>query len=296
MNPQHFGQIGVNFSLVGSHKANVFNGNAQRSWTLSVIFAKTSASLLSKTTLLFKGDFMPASESNVSHLEVLPSVERGFADHGWLKSRHTFSFAGYRNPEWMQFSALRVINEDWVEPGRGFGTHPHENMEIITFIIEGALEHKDSMGNGSVIRPGEIQRMSAGTGISHSEFNPSEKEKVHLLQIWILPSELNIEPGYEQKSFDLNKEGWFCLASPNPKDSAVKIHQDADIHLAQMSEGTSLSRPFRKERKLWIQVAKGQVELEGKTLSAGDGGYSNQGFYLNLAGLADSQVLIFDLP
>ena len=172
-------------------------------------------------------------------LQIRKSDERGHADHGWLKSFHSFSFADYRDPAHMGFGALRVINEDWVQPGKGFGTHAHQDMEIITYVLEGTLEHKDSMGNGSLIRPGDVQRMSAGTGVRHSEFNPSKDELVHLLQIWIEPNVRGIKPSYEEKQFDTAaKRGKLCLiGSSDTRQGSVKIHQDADVYAALLEDG-----------------------------------------------------------
>ncbi|XZE45588.1 pirin family protein [Pirellulaceae bacterium SH467] len=199
--------------------------------------------------------------------------ERGFADHGWLRTYHTFSFSDYQDPQHMQFRALRVMNEDWVAPGQGFGTHPHRNMEIVTYVLEGALEHRDSMGNGEVLTPGEFQRMTAGKGITHSEFNPSANEPVHLYQIWLYPIERELEPSYEQKRFapeeQLNR--WRLVASPDGADGSLLIHQDAWIYLATLDTNGSLEREFAPGRHGWLQVLRGAVDVAGHHLVAGDG-------------------------
>jgi redox-sensitive bicupin YhaK (pirin superfamily) len=202
-----------------------------------------------------------------------PSRERGHAEHGWLDSRHTFSFADYHDPKHMGFRALRVINEDRVAPGKGFGTHPHRDMEIVSYVLEGALEHKDSMGTGSVIRPGDVQRMTAGTGVTHSEFNASKSEPVHFLQIWILPARAGLRPGYEQKNFSAaEKTNRLCLvAAHDGREGAITIHQDAELYAALLDAGASVSHPLAKGRHAWVQVTRGAVELGGHVLSAGDG-------------------------
>jgi hypothetical protein len=200
------------------------------------------------------------------------SAERGHANHGWLDSYHSFSFADYHDPRHMGYASLRVINEDVVQPGKGFGTHGHRDMEIITYILEGALEHKDSMGNGSVIRPGDVQRMSAGTGVRHSEFNPSPDELVHLLQIWIEPAVAGIAPGYEEKHFDAtSKRGRLRLiASNDGRDGSVTIHQDAAVYAALIDAGERVSHPLAAGRKAYVHVARGSVTVNGQALAAGD--------------------------
>src|SRR5438552_3401076 len=221
--------------------------------------------------------------------------ERGHADHGWLNTYHTFSFDTYYDPRYMGFRSLRVINEDRVAPGKGFPRHPHRVMEIITYILEGALEHKDSMSTGSIIRPGEAQRMSAGTGITHSEFNASKSEPVHLLQIWILPEVNGIPPSYEQKKFDRDKMrgAWLLIASRNPSQNAVKIHQDAKLSATVLDNGQSLEYPLEAGRHAWLQIARGKMHVNGIALEAGDGAAFSQEHAVQLAG--SGEALLFDL-
>jgi hypothetical protein len=200
------------------------------------------------------------------------SQDRGLADFGWLKSRHTFSFGEYRDPRFMGFGPLRVINEDRVAPGAGFGTHSHSDMEILSWVLDGALEHKDSLGTGAVIRPGELQRMTAGTGVTHSEFNASKSEPVHFLQIWLLPERRGLEPGYEQRAFSpAELQGrWRLVAAHDGRDDAVEVHQDADLYVARVTTGSELVHTPAPGRRLWLQVARGSVEVDGAGLSAGD--------------------------
>src|SRR4051812_13499639 len=206
-------------------------------------------------------------------ITVRPGNERGHFNHDWLNTYHTFSFSGYRDPRHMGFRSLRVMNEDFVAPGQGFGTHPHDNMEIVTYVLEGALEHKDSMGNGEVLRPGEFQRMSAGTGIQHSEFNPSDTEPVHLYQIWLFPSERGITPSYEQKSFPVaDRQGKLRLvAAPDGADGALRIHQDARIYLANLAAGDTVTHRLDTGRHAWLQVLRGSVSANGQALEVSDG-------------------------
>jgi redox-sensitive bicupin YhaK (pirin superfamily) len=227
-----------------------------------------------------------------------PADQRGQADYGWLHTRYTFSFADYYDPEHVHFRSLRVINEDHVEPGHGFGTHPHRDMEIITYVLEGALAHKDSMGTGSTIRPGEVQRMSAGTGVLHSEFNHSPSEEVHLLQIWILPERKSIEPSYEQKEFaresKLNRLR--LVASPGGEEGSVTIHQDARLYASILEEGKSVRHELGKGRYAWLQVVRGEVSLNGTALKAGDGAAVEREASLEITGNApSSEFLLFDL-
>lgn len=226
-----------------------------------------------------------------------PSNERGHANHGWLDSYHTFSFANYYDPKHMGFRALRVINEDRVQPGRGFGTHGHRDMEIITYVLEGSLEHKDSIGNGAIITPGEVQRMSAGTGIMHSEFNPSQTESVHLLQIWILPNRQELEPSYEQRTFPLEqRQGKLQLiAAKDGRDGAVTIHQDVDLYSAVLQKGDRVSYQLQPNRYGWLQVAQGAATLNGFTLNAGDGVAVSQAELLNINTDGGAEILLFDL-
>ncbi len=232
-------------------------------------------------------------------ITIRPANERGHANHGWLDTYHTFSFANYYDPKHMHFRSLRVINDDRVAPGYGFGTHPHNDMEIVTYVLEGALAHKDSMGTGSTIVPGEVQRMSAGTGVLHSEKNDSKSEEVHLLQIWIFPEKENIEPSYEQKFFaDDEKLNRFRLvASRDGRDGSVQIHQDASIHAALLEEGKTATYEVEKGRYAWLHVATGSVTHNGKTLNAGDGAAITDEQKLELTGASTkrAEVLLFDL-
>jgi len=231
-------------------------------------------------------------------ITVRRSQERGGADHGWLNTRHTFSFDTYYDPRHMHFRALRVINEDVVQPGQGFPTHPHRDMEIFTYVLEGALQHKDSLGNGSIIRPGDGQRMSAGTGILHSEFNASKAEPVHLLQIWIMPESKGIEPGYEQKAFpEAEKRGRLKLiAARNGQNGAVTVHQDVSLYVALLDQGQKVEHTLTPGRHAWLQVAKGSVELNGTRLEQGDGAAVSDEQKLAIAGAQDgSEILLFDL-
>ncbi|MDO8475616.1 MAG: pirin family protein [Candidatus Rokubacteria bacterium] len=230
-------------------------------------------------------------------IAIRPAAERGHADHGWLDTRHTFSFASYHDPRHMGFRSLRVINEDRVKPGEGFGTHAHRDMEILTWVLDGALEHKDSMGNGAVIRPGDLQRMSAGTGVTHSEFNPSPEAPVHFLQIWLLPRERGLPPGYEQKRFpqEERRGRLRLIAAGDGRDGAVTIHQDADLWTAVLQPGESVRHAPAPERYAWVHVARGAVSLNGSTLGAGDGAAVSDEAALEIAGAADAEVLLFDL-
>jgi len=232
-------------------------------------------------------------------ITVRPAEERGQARLGWLDSRHSFSFGHYYDPKHMGFGPLRVINEDRVEPSAGFDTHGHRDMEIISYVLEGALEHKDSIGTGSVIRPGDVQRMSAGTGVRHSEFNPSDKEKVHFLQIWLLPEREGIAPSYEQKRFPASeKQGKLRLiVAPDGRDGAVAIHQDAEIYASVLKEGDALTHPLKAGRKSWVQVARGSLDVNGQWLRAGAGAAIADVSAVTLtAHDNDTEVLLFDLP
>ena len=225
------------------------------------------------------------------------SAERGHANHGWLDSYHSFSFADYYDPQHMGFSTLRVINEDYVAPGTGFGTHPHRDMEIITYILAGELEHKDSMGNGSVIRPGDVQRMSAGTGVLHSEFNPSPDRQVHLLQIWIQPNRRGVEPGYEQKRFeDAEKRGRLRLvASPDGADGSVTIHQNARVYAGLIDGAERVEHTLAAGRTAYVHVARGTVTVNGNPLAAGDALKAEGESRITLEAGRDAEVLLFDL-
>jgi redox-sensitive bicupin YhaK (pirin superfamily) len=226
------------------------------------------------------------------------SSERGFADHGWLKSFHTFSFADYFDPEHVEFGPLRVINEDRVQAGAGFGTHPHRDMEIISYVLDGELAHKDSMGNGSTIRPGDVQRMSAGRGVRHSEFNPSPTAATHFLQIWIQPSERNIAPSYEEKKFsDAEKRGRLRLiVSPDGREGSVLIHQDASMYAGLFDGGEQATFTLEAGRWGYLHVARGTVNVNGTVLNAGDALRVTDGSAINIARGKGAEVLVFDLP
>ena len=230
-------------------------------------------------------------------MQLRKSEERGHARHGWLDSRHTFSFADYYDPRFMGFRTLRVINEDRVEPGRGFGTHPHSDMEIVSYVIEGALEHKDSMGNGSVIRPGDVQRMSAGTGVTHSEFNPSSVERVHFLQIWILPERNGLPPSYEQRAFPPSgRRGSLRLvASRDGRDGSVTVHQDVDLYATLLSPGAAVELALRPNLHAWVQVVRGDVDVNGASLVAGDGAAVSDERSVRVRAGDDAELLLFDL-
>jgi len=233
-------------------------------------------------------------------IQIRPAGERGHANYGWLDTFHTFSFSDYYDPRFMGFRSLRVINEDRVQPGYGFPTHPHRDMEIVTYVLEGSLEHKDSMGTGSVIQPGEVQKMSAGTGVRHSEFNHSKTEPVHLYQIWLLPEREGVKPMYEQKAIPADeKRGKLrVLASPNGGNGngAVKLYQDAEIFATELGAGQSVEHELGAERYAWVQVVRGTVNVNGKELRAGDGAAIAQEAQLRITGAGEnSEVLLFDL-
>jgi len=230
--------------------------------------------------------------------DIRRSNERGFADHGWLKSYHTFSFADYFDPEHVEFGPLRVINEDRVQAGAGFGTHSHRDMEIISYVLDGELAHKDSMGNGSVIRPGDVQRMSAGTGVQHSEFNPSPSAPVHFLQIWIQPAERGITPGYEEKRFaPEEKRGRLRLiVSPDRADGSLQIHQDARVYAGLLSGAEHAELTVALGRRIYLHVARGALTANGTKLGAGDALRISDGSSLRLEDAKDAEVLVFDLP
>ena len=225
------------------------------------------------------------------------SNDRGHAQHGWLDSRHTFSFADYHDPAHMGFRALRVINEDRVDPAMGFGTHPHRDMEILSYVLEGGLAHKDSLGTGSIIRPGDVQRMSAGTGVTHSEFNASSTEPVHFLQIWLLPEQRGLEPSYEQKHFavDQRRGRLQLVASRDGREGSLTVHQDVAVYDALLSAKERAELSLGKGRHAWVQVARGSVKLNGETLVAGDGAALSAEPGLALEGLEEAEVLVFDL-
>jgi quercetin 2,3-dioxygenase len=230
-------------------------------------------------------------------MNVRSAAERGHANHGWLDTWHTFSFADYYDLDHMGFRGLRVINDDRVTPGQGFGTHPHRDMEIVTYVLEGALQHKDSMGTGSIIRPGDVQRMSAGTGITHSEFNPSKTEPVHLLQIWLMPQERGIKPSYEQKTFSqADKRGRLrVVASPDGRDGSVTIHTDAVLYAGLFDEGEKAVLRLGPKRHGWVHVVRGKVRVNGKDLAAGDGASFSDERSISIEGGSGGEVLVFDL-
>ena len=231
-------------------------------------------------------------------IQIRKAGERGHANHGWLDTYYTFSFADYDDPKHMHFRTLRVINEDRVEPGEGFPAHFHRDMEILTYILEGALEHKDSMGNGSIIRPGDVQRMSAGTGVTHSEYNPSKKEPVHLLQIWILPEKNGLEPSYEQVHFDdAARRNRLCLiASQHPVNGAVKMHQEVNLFSSLLDDQKEIEYPLKAGRYAWLQMARGSAQINDLLLNAGDGAAVTQEKNLRIrAAQKDSEILLFDL-
>jgi quercetin 2,3-dioxygenase len=224
--------------------------------------------------------------------------ERGPTDAGWLKSMHSFSFGHYHNPEHMGFGPLRVINEDRVVPGAGFGTHPHANMEIISYVLSGELAHKDSLGNGSVIKPGDVQIMSAGTGVAHSEFNNSNESGVHFLQIWIMPSVQNAQPNYQQKSFaDAELRNQFhTVISPDGAEGSLTIRQDARMLAGKFDEGAEVKLPIEPGRKYWLQVAQGIAEVNGEKVNAGDGLAMEGETLISVKSITQSEILVFDLP
>ena len=230
-------------------------------------------------------------------IKVRRAEERGKTRTGWLDSRHTFSFGDYHDSQYMGFSHLRVINEDRVTPGAGFGTHSHHDMEIITYVLEGALAHKDSTGTSSVIHVGDVQRMSAGTGISHSEYNASQTEPVHFLQIWIIPNEMGLTPAYEQRSFELekNRGKWIPVVTPSGGDGTVTVHQDIELVVAVLNAGQQLSYPLKPRRHVWLQVARGGVSVNGTALNEGDGAVIGEEEIPEIKAVAAAEVLIFDL-
>ena len=230
-------------------------------------------------------------------IEILKSEERGHADHGWLNTRFTFSFADYFDPQHVHFRTLRVMNDDRVAGGGGFPMHPHADMEIVTYVLEGALQHKDSMGNGSVIKPGDVQYMSAGTGVTHSEFNASKTEPVHLYQIWMFPDRKGHKPTYDQKNFSEaeKRRKLRLLVSPDGRDGSVKIRQDNELYATVLGEGESVKHALKPERHAYVQVARGSVKLNGTELETGDGAAISAEKAVELTGVKDAEVLLFDL-
>lgn len=229
--------------------------------------------------------------------QIILSQDRGLAKHGWLKSYHTFSFAGYHNPEMVNFRALRVINEDWVAPDRGFDTHSHNNMEIITYVISGALSHKDSMGNVKSLKAGQVQTMSAGTGITHSEFNGSKDEEVHLYQMWLIPAKKDIKPRYAEwhPPKELENGKLYLLASPDGREKSTVIESDSSLYLSRLDAGTYLRLPLDPERYGWLQVATGEVEYNGHRLNAGDAVSFSKEQAPDIKALKESKILFYDL-
>ncbi len=238
------------------------------------------------------------SNITLNNITIRKSQERGHAKHGWLDSYHSFSFARYYDPAHMGYSVLRVINEDIVDAGQGFGKHPHRDMEIITYMLSGQLRHQDSMGNGSVIGAGDVQRMTAGTGVEHSEFNPSNAEAAHLLQIWLLPAKNNLAPGYEDKHFsDTEKHNRWCLiASQDAREGSLLIHQDVNVYASKLTSGTHLPYDMQANRSLYIQVAHGRINLNGEVLVAGDAAKVDAQTGIAIAALDASELVLFDLP
>ncbi len=229
-------------------------------------------------------------------IQIRPSAARGFADHGWLVARHSFSFADYFDPAEMGWGVLRVINEDRVAPGKGFGMHSHRDMEIITYVLAGVLEHRDSLGNGEVIRPGEVQRMSAGSGIRHSEFNPSASETTHLLQIWIEPRELGIAPAYEQQPLAPGQNAWRLIASPDAAHGSTLIHQDATLRAAHLEAGRELGYAIDPARLAYVHLVRGGLSLNGAAMHGGDGAKIAAESALQFVASEDCEILLFDLP
>ena len=230
-------------------------------------------------------------------IQIRKAHDRGHANHGWLDTYHTFSFSTYHDPAHVRFRTLRVMNEDVVAPGQGFGTHPHQDMEIVTYVLSGALEHRDSMGNGEVLRPGEFQRMSAGTGITHSEFNPSSTEPVHLYQIWLFPESKGLTPSYEQQAFPTigRHNQWQLVASRDAADGSLLIHQDARIYLADLETGRQISHVLAPGRHAWLQVLRGAVTLNGQPLETSDGAAISEETVLNVQATNDAEIMLFDL-
>jgi redox-sensitive bicupin YhaK (pirin superfamily) len=226
-----------------------------------------------------------------------PAAERGHADHGWLNTRHTFSFGEYQDPEHMGFRVLRVINEDRVQPAMGFGTHGHRDMEILTWVLEGALQHRDSLGNGSVIYPGDLQRLTAGTGVSHSEYNASRDDPVHFLQIWILPEVTGLSPEYEQRRFTISdRQGKMkLLASPDGRDGSVRVHQDILLYTTMLTPGERVTAALGSARSGWLQVSRGVVEVNGARMDEGDGAAITGETAIDLVAPDHTEVLLFDL-
>ena len=230
-------------------------------------------------------------------IDIIQSESRGSADHGWLKAKHSFSFAEYHDPSRVHFGDLRVINEDRIAPGQGFGTHPHRDMEIVTYIISGAIEHRDSMGNGTVITAGEVQRMTAGTGVLHSEFNHSQDEELHLLQIWIFPEQNGLEPGYEQTPFtrDDKLNQLKLVGSRDGRDGSVTIHQDVNLYASVLEAGHTVQLDNIEDRRIYVQVISGHLEVNGNQLAAGDGAQLLSEATVEFSAVMEAEFLVFDL-
>jgi len=230
-------------------------------------------------------------------IEVIRAESRGTADHGWLKAKHTFSFAEYRNPERLSFGPLRVINEDRIAPGQGFDTHPHRDMEIVTYPISGAIEHKDSVGNGTVISAGEVQRMTAGTGVQHSEFNHSQEQELHLLQIWIFPEQDGLQPSYEQTAFprETKLNRLRLIASRDGRDGSVTVHQHVDLYASVIEQGTELVHPVTAGHKIFVQVVQGSASINGEAVGSGDGLQICDVAEVSISATADVEILLFDM-
>lgn len=237
------------------------------------------------------------TQASAVQVTVRPSDERGKANHGWLNSKHTFSFGSYYDPDHMGFRSLRVINQDRVAPQGGFPTHPHRDMEIFSYVLEGSLQHRDSLGNGRVLKPGQIQLMSAGSGVTHSEFNPSDTEPLHFLQIWIKPAQGGIEPGYSEwhPRAEQDAEKKTVVISPDGRDGSARIHQDAEVYRIRLSEGDSVSHTNRAGRGLWLQLISGELEVNGTRIEAGDAVSTEQAGELQINALASAEALLFDL-
>lgn len=231
-------------------------------------------------------------------MRLRPAAERGHADHGWLDSRHTFSFADYHDANQMGFRSLRVLNDDRVAPEKGFGSHPHRDMEILSYVLEGQLEHRDNLGNGAVIGPGEFQRITAGTGVVHSEFNPSADEPVHFYQVWIKPREHGVSPGYEElRPADVPADRLMLVASADGRDGSLTIQQDADVWLGKLADGVAVGRPIAPGRGVWVQLLNGAAEVGGQAMSAGDGvAIEGESTVTIRSGAAGAELLLFDLP
>lgn len=230
-------------------------------------------------------------------IEVIPSESRGSADHGWLKAKHTFSFADYHNPKRVRFGPLRVINEDRIAAGQGFGTHPHRDMEIVTYLISGAIEHKDNMGNGTIISAGEVQRMTAGTGVQHSEYNHSQTDELHLLQIWIFPEQKDLQPGYEQTAFsrDDKLDQLRLIASRDGRDGSITIHQRVDLYASVLQAGSELNHTVADSHKVFVQLVYGEITINGEAVTAGDGVQISDEESVKIECQTEAEFLLFDM-